>query len=100
MKYIEVIADANDGDMVTEMTKVDDDINFELLMMMFKTVKLAGGDFTTCDQGNGGVELLRENRFDDDDINMFFDFVPYHEYGIHTIETIRIYDVKDVIEYM
>lgn len=89
MKFIYIKADANDGDYVAELNQIDDK-TLAFITPLINQIKGHKGDYPTYDYGNA------EDLYscDPDIIETFNDYVPYAEYGIHTIEEISILEVS------
>lgn len=107
-----IVADTNDGDYVTEITAVDTETldKIKPLVKAIKNFKPYIGQYesydgtmrgTTHDHNWPDGECLREDMgekniyeiysdFDEDVIDTFRDLCPVDEYGIHTIESVKV----------
>lgn len=89
-KYLIVIeADTNDGDYVEKSSYISEK-EVESIIPIIRELKL-DGNYTTQDQGNTGEEKYGEFE----GFKLFDRLVPSPEYGIHTIESIRLIKVLD-----
>lgn len=102
MYYLYVVGDTNDGDYVTSMTllKPGELSRFEPL---FKEIKKHGllnkhNWFTQEYQDHSSEELYGDLS----ELAEEFDakFVPYGEYGVHTIEEVKVFVVQSITEFV
>lgn len=109
---IKIVADTNDADYVTEVSKISDDELNKILPLIkaiknFKpyTVKVRGTNWTHghnfpdgeySPRTDLGEKTINEiySEFSEETIETFRDLVPTGEYGIHTIESIKIAPAK------
>jgi hypothetical protein len=90
-KYIHIEADTNDGDYVAKLKRITEEeiVRFRPII---KEIVENDGKYETGDIGNSAEELYGGFEYFDD----FRCFVPYGEYGVHTIEQIKILEVINV----
>ena len=105
-KYIVITADTNDGDYITEKSEITDD-QIEIIMPVIESIKKftpyqgewSPGLFTTHDHNFPYGECLREDMGEksiydiygkSEGLELFETFIPYDEYGIHTITSAEI----------
>ena len=84
--YLIVVADTNDADYITRITRIDPN---ELVRVapIAKAIKNCGYDYNwpTNEFGTMALELVYDGVLTKDDIKWFNTLVPYAEYGVHTI---------------
>ena len=91
-KYIEITADTNDGDYVTERSIIVDK-QIEALNSILPIIEEHNGKWPTMGQGRPRDEYTKE-ELSDKQISFLYDFVPSGgEDGVHTIESITILHV-------
>ena len=92
-KYIEITADTNDGDYVTERNKITDE-KIELIKQILPILKEHHGNWPT---GQCGIahDIYTKEELSSEQINMLNEYVPDGEYGVHTIEDIVILHVVE-----
>ena len=94
--YIEIKADTNDGDYVLERTliKESDLVKIGKIAKAIKNCKIshnwAVGEYMDDDES---PEIVYAGILTEDEIEWFDNFVPHGEYGIHSIEHIKILEV-------
>lgn len=109
MKYIHIEADTNDGDYVSTLRKISDAEIAEILPVIeaiknFEPYNAIGsrgnrthyhnfpyGECHRCDLGEKSTFDLYGYL---EGYDLFMDHIPYNEYGIHTIKSIRILNVE------
>lgn len=90
-KYVEIKADTNDGDYVTERyTLLDGEL--ERYKKVAVDLKEKHGKWPKGEMAgkNDNPSLIYAGILTDEDIEWFNESTPYGEYGIHTIESITI----------
>lgn len=101
MKRVLIIkADTNDGDYITS----EHEIKGWLLDKLDSLTKIASA-IKDCSnhynwpygQCEGNPRAIYAGILTDDEIDFFNDLVPYGEWGIHTIESIRILTISEEI---
>ncbi len=97
-KYIIITADTNDGDYITEKTKITDE-QIEKYKPVIEAIKKskASGYGHTWETGEMANSTLSE-QYPDVDENLLENFnqhLPYGEYGVHSIESIEILEVAN-----
>lgn len=96
-KYIEVIGDTNDADYISSFKEINEDdlIKIQPLIDSIKS-KSKYHNFPNQEHCDKNVHKLYED-IDVDILDFFIEnFVPYGEYGIHTIAFINIYEINSV----
>ena len=94
-KYIIITADTNDGDYVIEKSEITDEQIIKITPII-EALKLNDGDFTTNEMGNSGEKQFGSFL----GYELFRQFCPSGEYGIHTIESIEILEVVNEIKLL
>lgn len=103
-KYIEVRADTNDADYITERSEIsDEEIKnlipvIEAIKEFDKNHKKGRGDYNwLCGEIRGSKEKgpheVYQGILTPEQIELFNEYTPYGEYGIHTIDSIKILTV-------
>ena len=85
-------ADTNDADYVTSENKIQDgDLEtIRKVCTLLKTEKPKGYyNWPSGDQGTPR-DAWNEDQLTDEEIDVFNDYTPYGEYGIHSIEQVQI----------
>lgn len=94
-KYIIIEGDSNDADYIMDMNEISDKEIIEILPMI-EAIKSKSNDgecqhnFPSSEYSEGSVEELYGNVMG---FKLFDDFVPYGEFGLHTITSIKIVKV-------
>jgi hypothetical protein len=103
--------DINDGDMITEATVITNSeykkhgygklttFDVELFRKIAKIVMDKNGKngrYETNDQASTSLNNQYKDLLTEDEIEFFNDFVPYHEYGIHTIDSIILVEAGNI----
>jgi len=102
MKYkILVKADTNDGDYITKVTDWTEKnytTTYAKLIRICKAIKdckighnWQRGD---CANDNQIPEIIYKDILSEEDIDFMDDLSPYGEYGIHTIESVKILTIE------
>jgi len=99
-----VKADCNDADYLHEITdkygtKPEDIEKLKRIANIIKDSKKNKGynvyNWHTSEYGSGpSPEKMYEGELTEEEIEWFQDYLPYGEYGIHTIEEIRILQIE------
>jgi hypothetical protein len=115
-KYLIIVADTNDGDYVTSKNEITDE-QIELIKPVIEAIKnfkpyigtqpdywnhLHGHNYTTqectrLDLGELSAKSLYGNL---EGFELFDEFCPFDEYGIHTIESVTILVVEEEIKLL
>ena len=115
-KYIEIKADTNDGDYITKRSEITD-AEIELLKPLIEKIKnfkpyigtkpdrwkylhnhnFCSGDRLREDLGEKSPEELYG---EDEALKLFNELIPCGEYGIHTIESIKILEIFNEINLL
>lgn len=104
MKNILIIkADTNDADYVYSINEVSNE-EIQELKLIVKAVEEAkaphGHNWDTSDYTDMGPKKLYEGKLTVEQMDLFSDYCPYGEYGIHTIEEVRILKVSEEIKLL
>ena len=109
MKYLIIKADTNDADYITSKNEVSDE-QLELLQPVFKVLQEKRIEFLKSknwgdrhnwecgeiDNGRTPEKLYIETGLlTQEQVDMFEEYLPYDEYGLHTIEDIEILVVQE-----
>ena len=99
-KFIEIVADYNDGDYCTNLEEISDKI-LEIITPVIEAIKKQKGRCNWDTVGNGGEKQpheMYEGLFSEDAMSAFEEFIPYapENDDIHTIESIRILEVSKI----
>ena len=102
MKYLFVEADTNDADYVQSMEKITEKqlVAFSPLLKAikdFKSKKPYEHSWPDGEYCNGSTQELYPD-IDTELIEEFKEFVPRGEHGVHSIESIKVYEVSSVNE--
>jgi hypothetical protein len=101
MLHIRVVADTNDGDYITNLQKFD---RSELPLILKVVAAIKDFDSRTT-RGSGqsnwpssyyrkdSPRAVYEGVLTEDEIEAFEDYVPCGEDGVHTIETVEIFEI-------
>jgi hypothetical protein len=104
--YIVIEADTNDADYITEINEISAE-ELELIKPVVKAIKKHKGDYNWPNfEGRRGNEkspeeiyvesgLVTEEQFD-----TFSQYVPHGEYGVHTIESVTLFEVTNKTELL
>lgn len=92
-KYIIVEADTNDGDYITEKSIITDEKIIKLKEILNKCEIDSWGRGDMKDDDNDPKILYPE--LTGEEIEFIEDFLPFGEYGIHTIESIEILEISN-----
>lgn len=111
-KYLYVIADSNDGDYVYSLNKISDE-TLNTLQPLFEAIKnfesYKVGLFThesnfpvnECHREDLGqlsaIEYYVNKGISEEIIELFIDdYLPYHEYGTHTVNSIQVLEIASI----
>lgn len=104
-KYIEIEADYNDGDYVTKRTEITDD-QLEKLKPIIEAIKNCETSHNweteeLCDDCTPEELYLEKGILTEEQIKFFNkNFKPYSEYGIHSIDSIKLLIVQEEINLL
>ncbi len=100
-KYIIIKADTNDADYITEKREISDE-KIELMKPIIKAIKecKAGHNWPRYNGTDEEVEELYENILTNEQIDLFDNYRPHGEWGIHSIESIEILEVINEIKLL
>ena len=90
-----IVADENDGDYVTEISKITPE-ELERLIPLVEKVKANCGAWPNGEQGDAADEY----DWPEEDIEFFGRFVPYGQYGISGIESIEYYPLPEKVRLL
>jgi hypothetical protein len=101
--------DINDGDMITEATVITNNeykrygksiaFDVELFRKIAKIVMDKNGKngrYETNDQASTPLKNQYKDLLTEEELEFFNNFVPYHEYGIHTIYSIILIEAGNI----
>lgn len=95
--HVEIVADTNDGDCVTERSLITKDM-IDRIKKIAKVIKPSGGSWHTLDQGSPHEDY--GDLLSEEDISWFDEFVPKGEYGTHTLDSIKILTIQEEEELL
>lgn len=112
-KYIEIEGDTNDADYVTKRNEITDEQLAEIAPVI-KAIKEYNEDESITTQKYNWWDLdfsRRDNptprqlyvetgKCTEEEFELFNQFTPYSEHGIHTIESIKILIVQEEIDLL
>jgi hypothetical protein len=92
--YIEVIADTNDADYITERTEITRE-EIEYILPVIKAIKecKAHYNWPKSDYRKSDPYELYKDSCTEDQIEAFSELCPHGEQGIHTIESVNILEI-------
>lgn len=102
---VKIVADTNDGDYITEISK----INEEKIQLLHKVVNIIKTKFTNnhsnwenSEYGNydNDPKQVYKNDLTEDEIEWFDNLLPYGEIGIHTIVSIEYYELPEKVKLL
>ena len=108
-KYLLVIADSNDGDYLHSLTEITDEQIEELkpIIAVVKNVydtavkEKKWNDRHNWENGEYGHGITPQNLYvetgllTEEQVDIFEEYVPYGEYGVHTIEHINVVELNE-----
>lgn len=109
MKKILIIeADTNDGDYIEESHEIQEEelVEFKNILSKLPRNKDYQGNvsgtipFKTGDIGNTGKKLVEKGIITEEELYLFYDYIPHGEHGIHTIESVRVLTVLEDIDLL
>lgn len=95
-KYIIITADTNDGDYVNRKEIISDE-NIELIKPICKILKKdsSWGAGELLEDDNDPNRYIEQGLLTKEQIKLFERYIPYGEYGIHSIESVEILVVQE-----
>lgn len=88
--FVVIKADCNDADYISEISDVNsDDIKF--IKYVWGIISKRNGRWENGEYGDIPPRKMYKNELTEKEIERFSSFLPYGEYGIHTVESIKIY---------
>lgn len=90
-KYIRIVADTNDGDYLERFTPIGDE-DLQRIVPVIEAIHASNESHNWATGECSNIPL--EEQYPDVDeelLELFDDYVPYGEYGVHTIKTIEVY---------
>lgn len=98
-----ITGDTNDDDLVTKQCYIKDEKELEMVKRVLaviktKTLSMAGGsrhNWPSSDYCSESVQDLYKGLLSEDDIEWFNEYVPYGEFGIHTIRRAVLYEIQE-----
>lgn len=100
-KYVIIEADYNDGDCVSRKTEVEDS-DIEVIKKVCKLLKKDSGwgNREARDEGNNPYRFVENKKLTEEEVDLFSDLCPSHEYGIHSIESVELLEVVKETELL
>lgn len=99
-KYIIVEGDTNDADYIRERTLITDK-ELKELKPIIKAIKSCKKDHNWSNEySNESVEEIYKGMLTEDQLELFEDYVPHGEYGVHTITSIILIHVVKETELL
>jgi hypothetical protein len=118
-KFLFIKADTNDADYVESMEAISDE-QLKKFMPLIKAIKdfkpyktkselgsswthdnnWPDSEYNREDLGEKSVNEIYKDVVSEEVMEEFRDFVPYGEHGVHTIESIKVYEVSNVKELL
>lgn len=105
-KLLIIVGDYNDADYSTSIHLLDpDDLYDTELLKLLPKVSNALKDckdshnWPNSEYSKISARELYNGILTEKDIDIFEEFIPHGEYGIHSIEEISVYDINDVVNY-
>lgn len=100
---LDVVADFNDADYLETSNKISgkDLVRFISIMVRLKVNKWNNRRWTTQDQIRSSGDYASPqviHDLTDDEVEFVNGFIPYHEYGIHTIDSVSYSEWTDEIK--
>jgi hypothetical protein len=96
-QYLVIVkADTNDGDYISDTKEYGEAEYLEIkerLARILPIVKKQGGKWEKSEMGNSASEYVRKRLLTEEDADWFDDFTPNGEYGIHTVESVTVYEI-------
>lgn len=99
--YIEIKADTNDADYVTQRTEINEE-ELENLLPIIEVVKNIGIDHNWPAHEHLGYSLDKtyQGLLSEEQLTWFNGFVPCGEYGVHSIDSIKILTIIEEEELL
>lgn len=99
-QYVRVVADTNDADYIEALTELNanDLATLRKVANLIKTKK--DHNWPTSDYGNETFESIYGSQISEEEIEIMGNYVPYGEYGVHTIASITIFNVESEEELL
>lgn len=105
-KLLVITGDYNDADYIRSVHLLDPDeiYDAELLSVLPKVSNALKDckdryNWPNSEYCKLSVRELYDGILTIEDIEIFQEYVPYGEYGIHRIESINVYDINDIVNY-
>jgi hypothetical protein len=100
-KYIVIKADTNDADCITEMSVISDE-DLAIIQPVIDLLKSKrkerrhNWEIGECERdGTIHERYVETGLLTEEQVDVFDEYVPHGEYGIHTIESIRLLVVSE-----
>lgn len=95
-KYILVRADTNDADYIEELNSISDAHESRLIDILSK-IKKDDGEISWRTGDMASEDLMEQHpELTEGEIDLLDQYTPHGEYGVHTIDSIEIYEVINV----
>ena len=97
-KYIIIVGDTNDADYITAINKINDEQIKEIQPVMnaicaFKKKNAYGHSWPASEYSNGSPQDIYKDLTDEQTENFNENYIPWGNGGIHSIKSIKIWDV-------
>lgn len=97
MKHLLVKADSNDGDYLYELSVISEEELIEFKNLFSKLQKniygrINWGRYDLLEPSND-PRIIYKDILTEDDIEFIEDYIPSGEYGIHTIESVKVIEI-------
>jgi hypothetical protein len=90
-------ADTNDADYITEIQEIKSDEQRKeiekLLEKIIPIISKSGHNWETGEMGDSASHFIETGQLTEDECEQFSMLLPDAEYGIHTVESIKILEV-------
>jgi len=97
MRKVIIEADENDADYISEMSDVKSDEDLEILRKVAGVIKKqSDGNWENTEDSKNPPAEMYKGLLTAEEIKKFDDFVPDNDYGVHTIVSIRIVEIKEI----
>lgn len=89
-----VVADSK-NDSPVKVTEIDEFFDFERFKRICGIIKENHNQWPTGDVSKKTIEEVYGDRIMEDEFNWFNNYIPSGEYGIHSIDSINLYEIVD-----
>lgn len=92
-KYLLVTADTNDADYVTDVTEINNEDLIRVKKIFSMLPKKKRHNWPDHDDYQKGNIFDKYKKLTEEDFDFINGYIPHGEYGIHTIESVRVLEV-------